>query len=89
MRRDIEELLQLQSLDLHIKALEKEKEDNLRDLQEQEEKINRNEGEREKEKESLKGETVQIKTLELSVQEKKNHINKYEQQLLTILMRPH
>ena len=84
MSGEIEKLLHLQSLDLRIRALEREKENNLIDLQELEKKIQREEEEVEEEKESLKGETVQIKTLELSVQDKKNQINKYDQQLLAI-----
>jgi len=84
MRGEIDKLLHLQSLDLQIRDLEREKENNLLDLQELEKKIRGEEEEVEEEKESLKGETVQIKTLELSVQDKKNQINKYEQQLLAI-----
>jgi predicted nucleic acid-binding Zn-ribbon protein len=84
MRGEIEKLLHLQSLDLKIRDLEREKENNLIDLQELEKKILKEEREVGEERELLKGETVQIKTLELSVQDKKNQINKYDQQLLAI-----
>jgi len=58
MRGEIEKLLHLQSLDLKIRDLEREKENNLLDLRELEKKIQREEEEVEEEKESLKGETV-------------------------------
>lgn len=84
MSGEIEKLLHLQSLDLQIKAQEREQENNLLDLRELEQKIQEEEEEAGQEKESLKKETVQIKTLELNVQDKDNQINKYEQQLLAI-----
>ncbi len=84
MRDDLKTLLELQELDLKIKAHEEEKAGIRRSLEELNEKIKAEEETLARLREEGKKETVQIKERELEAEEKRIQIDKYEKQLFQI-----
>ena len=84
MREDLKKLLHLQSLDFRTRQLEEEQEAQARDLEELAGKIEAEEKMAEAGKVRLQQEQVKIKDLELEVDDKKNQIEKYQNQLLRI-----
>jgi predicted nucleic acid-binding Zn-ribbon protein len=84
MRNDLKQLLHLQSLDLRMRELRRNKQLKSDHLETLRGKIAEEEKAVEAEKEHLQQEGVRIKTLELQASGKKDQIEKYQQQLLTI-----
>ena len=84
MREEIRQLLRIQELDIEIRNMEWKRSSINRELEALRKEIESNEKILEEEKERLQGSRLRSKELELQVGEKKNHIERYQQQLFKV-----
>lgn len=84
MREEIRQLLRIQDLDIDIRDLEEKRSSTNRELEALREEVENDERLIEEERRRLQSIQVRHKDLELQVGEKKNHIERYQQQLLKV-----
>jgi hypothetical protein len=84
MREEIRQLLRIQDLDIDIRDLEEKRSSTNRELKALRKEVENDEKIIEKERRCLQSSQVRHKDLELQVGEKKNHIERYQQQLLKV-----
>jgi len=84
MIEDLKQLLRVQELDVEIRDLVKRRADAVGELEAIRKEVENDEKAIEEEKNRLMGSRVHIKELELEIADKKNHIDKYREQLFKV-----
>jgi len=84
MIKDLKQLLRVQELDVEIRDLVKRRADAVGELEAIRKEVENDEKAIEEEKNRLMGSRVHIKELELEIADKKNHIDKYREQLFKV-----